>query len=102
MAVTEDQLAVLLVPEVRAVVEGDLRLVVAEGLQMLLRDAEPLFRERNNRASSFACWAISMLLSGAVLPLDGGMVVFPRHQNSCVGCLEGRQLVILWRPGSTI
>ena len=45
----EDQLAVLLALELRAVVERDLGLVMAEGLEMLLRDAEPLFRERDDR-----------------------------------------------------
>ena len=45
----QDQLAVLLALEVRAVVERDLGLVVAERREMLLRDAEPLLRERDDR-----------------------------------------------------
>ncbi len=45
----QDQLAVLLVLEVRAVIERDLGLVMAERREMLLRDAEPLLRERDDR-----------------------------------------------------
>ena len=69
----QDQLAVGPVGELRHVVQGDLGLVVPVGLEALLRDAQPLARQRHDRAHLRALGDLDVA-QGAAVDCDEGVV----------------------------